>query len=144
MASITSANAIMMLSITSLYPVPQQIQGFSTDDVFAVDALDSAEVMMGVDGRLSSGFKFVPIKLSIHLQADSNGNPIFDNWWAAQQQAKDNFPAGMIISLPAIAMQYQLNRGFLTGYPPIPDAGKTLKPRKYEITFESFNYAPVV
>ena len=83
MASITSANAIIMLTIPDLFPAPQQLQGFAADDVYGVNDLKSAEVLMGVDGKLSGGFVFVPIEWSISFQADSPSLDIFDQWWTA-------------------------------------------------------------
>lgn len=142
MSSITSANAVYMLSISSLYVIPQQIQGFSADDIFSTDPLESAEVMMGVDGVLSAGFVYVPIKQSIMLQADSASNDIFDYWWTAQQQQKDIYFANATVTLISIGTKYQLTNGVLSTYPPIPDAGKTLKPRRYAITWERVTPSP--
>lgn len=137
MASITSANAVFMLSIPSLYVVPQQLQGFSADDIFSTDPLESAEVSMGVDGHLAAGFVYVPIKQNIMLMADSASNDIFDNWWTAQQQIKDLYFANALVTLTSISKKYTMTRGVLTTFPPLPDAGKTLKMRRFGITWES-------
>lgn len=137
MGSITSANAVYALSIASLYNTAQQLQGFSADEIFSTDPLESAEVLMGVDGILSAGFIFVPVKQMINLQADSPSNLIFQNWWASQQVAKDVYIASGIITLPSISTKFTLSQGYLTTYPATPDAGKTLKPRKYGITWQS-------
>lgn len=136
MASITAANAVFMLGITSVFPSPQQLQGFSADDIFGTDPMESAEVSMGVDGRLSGGFVFVPVKQGISLQADSISNQLFDNWFTAQQTAQDTFIANATVLLPGLGKKWTLTRGFLTTYPPIPDAGKLLKPRRFGITWE--------
>lgn len=134
--SITAANAIFFLAITNLFPVPQRLQGFAADDVFSTDALESAELLMGVDGQLSGGFVFVATRQSITLQADSPSSFMFDEWWSAQQVAKDLFQANGIVMLPSINRKATMNKGFLTSYPPIADAGKTLKPRKFTITWQ--------
>ena len=65
MSSITSANAIFLLSISGLYSVPQQLQGFAADDIFDVSGVSPGEVMMGVDGKLSGGFVYNPVSMSI-------------------------------------------------------------------------------
>lgn len=137
--TITSANATIMLAIASVFPTPQQLQGFAADDIFNTDALSSAETLMGVDGRLSAGFVFVPIVQGYTLQADSDSNDLFDQWYQAQQTARELFPASGIVLLTSIGKKWQMNRGFLTTFPPIPDGGKYLKPRKYGITWESVN-----
>lgn len=137
MASITGATAIVMLSVPGLFPVPQQLQGFAADDVFDTDTLESAEVLMGVDGRLSGGFVFVPVKQNYKLQADSPSIFFFDSWWSAQQQAQEVLPANGLVLLIATNAKYTLTRGFLTGYKPMPDIKKLQQPRPFAITWQS-------
>lgn len=142
-SSITSANAVLMLSINSLYPVPQQLQGFAADDIFDMGDMSIAETSMGVDGKLSAGFVFVPVPQSITLQADSDSNLIFDAWFAAQKAAREVYRANGIVRLSALGMSYTLTNGVLTGYKPIADAKKMLQPRKYSIVWESVIGAPL-
>ena len=134
--SITSANATFLLGIADVFPVPQQLTQFAADDLFDTEAIDSAEVRMGVDGSLTAGFVFVPVKQTITLQADSPSCALFDAWWAAQQVAKDVFSAFGIVILPGLGTKWALTNGFLTSYKPIPDAKKLLEPRKFGITWE--------
>lgn len=142
MATLTSANSALSLQIAGLYPVPQSIQGYATDDAFAVDDVAPVEVMMGVDGKLSGGFTPYPTKLHITLQADSASNAIFDNWLAAQSAAKETYIANAAISLPGTGDKFIFTRGFLTGGSPMAGAKKVLQSRKFEITFESVSKAP--
>jgi hypothetical protein len=135
--SITAANAVLMISIPGLFPVPQQIQGFAADDVYDVEAIESAEVSMGVDGRMTAGFVYVPVKQSFTLQADSASAFIFDTWWATQQQAKDVFYASGSTVLPSLGSKWIQTKGALTSFKPVPDAKKLLQPRKFTITWES-------
>lgn len=137
MASLTASNSVIMLSITGLFPIPQQLQGFAADDVFDTDVLESAEVLMGVDRRLSGGFVAVPVKQNYSLQADSLSIFVFDTWWSAQQQAGDVFTANGLVVLPAVGKKWTMSRGFLTGYKPTPDVKKLLQPQKFSITWES-------
>jgi len=136
MPSISSSNAVYLLSIPSLYPVPQQLQGFSADEIFATDPLESAEAIMGLDGIASYGFRYVFVKQTISLQADSASNVVFDTWWSSTQQIKDVFLASGSITLPSVGLKYSLTNGALTTYQPISDAGTTLKPRKFGITWQ--------
>ena len=135
--SITAANAVLMISIPGLFPVPQQIQGFAADDVYDVEAIESAEVSMGVDGRMTAGFVYVPVKQSFTLQADSDSTFIFDTWWSTQQQAKDIFYASGTTVLPSLGSKWIQTKGALTSFKPVPDAKKLLLPRKFTITWES-------
>ena len=55
MPDITSSSAVFMLSVPLVFPVPQQLQGFSTDDAFDTDSVEPGETKMGVDGIFSAG-----------------------------------------------------------------------------------------
>lgn len=142
MKSITSPNAILMLAIVGIYTVPQQLQGFTADDVTDIADINSAELSMGVDGKLSGGFVHVPVQQGIMLQADSDSNDLFDVWHSSQQAAGELFFASGIIRLPSLQKSYALTRGILTGYKPMADVKKTLQPRKYQITWQSVLAAP--
>lgn len=133
--SLTAATAVYILSITDLFPVGQQLQGFAADDVFSTEQVPSAEVLMGVDSRLSGGFIYAPVVQTIMLQADSDSNFIFDQWWAVQQQQQEAFIANAIVMLKAVGSKWNLTRGFLTQYKPIPDAKKILQARQFQITW---------
>ena len=143
MKSITSANAILMLGILDLFPVPQQLQGFAADDVTDLSDLAPAETMMGVDGKLSAGFVFVPVQQGIMLNADSDSNDLFDAWYAAQQAAREIYYASGILRLTSVNRSFVLTKGVLSSYKPAPDVKKVLQPRKYSITWQSCVGAPV-
>lgn len=132
-----------MLSISSLYVVPQQLQGYAVEDVFDIDPLEIAETMMGVDGHLSAGYVNVPTKQGITLMADSNANIIFDNWYISQKQLQDVYFANGSITLPSLGVVYTLTRGVLTTYQPAPNGKKVLQPRKHVITWESMTPSPI-
>ncbi|OIQ97216.1 hypothetical protein GALL_207700 [mine drainage metagenome] len=137
MASISAANSVVMLAITGLYTVPQQLQGFSADDVFDAEAVSDVEVLMGVDGTLSAGYVPQPVKQSITFQADSASILMFEAWSAAQKAAGDVYFAQGLVTLPGVGRIYTCSRGVLSSYSPLPTAKKLLQPRKFGITWES-------
>jgi hypothetical protein len=141
--SITSANAIFMLSVVGLYDTPQQLQGFAAEDIFDTPAIAPAETMMGVDGALSAGFVYVPIQQSIALMADSASNDLFEQWYAAQVAVSELFRCTGVIRIPSLGKSYQMANGVLTSYPTIADAKKVMQPRKYGITWESVTGVPI-
>ncbi len=141
--TITAANAVFMLSVPGLFNAPIQLQGFSADDVFDTEAVEPAEIMMGVDGFMSAGFVFVPIKQSVTLQADSDSNDIFETWYANNSPPNDLFVANGSVILKSIRKSYTMTRGVLTSYPSISDAKKVLQPRKYGITWNRVQPAPL-
>jgi hypothetical protein len=142
MATLTSANSALSLQIAGLYPVPQSLAGFATDDAFAVDDVAPVESVMGVDGKISFGYTPYPTKLHITLQADSASNDIFDNWISAMQASREVYIANAAISIPGTGKKYILTKGALTGGNSMPGAKKTLQGRKFELTFESCTPAP--
>lgn len=141
MGSITAANAVIFLSLPPIFPVPQQIQGFSADDVFGITAIEPAEVQMGIDGVQSAGFVFVSKKWAITLQADSLSNDFFDAWIQAQELILDTYRATAVVILTSIGKKWAMTNGVLTSYPPMPEAKKVLQPRKYEMTWEKISVA---
>lgn len=136
MATITAANAVLMLSVDNLFPAPIQIQGFSADDVFNTDDIDNAETAMGVDGILSAGFIFTEIKWYVTLQADSPSAVLFDNIYSAEQQIVEKYRIQGIVRLPSVGMKWVMKNGVLSTYKPMPDGKKVLQPRKFGITWE--------
>jgi hypothetical protein len=141
MSSITSANATLTITIPGIYNTGQLLQGYSAEDIFGMDAIDPAELSMGIDGNLSAAFIFVPTKQGIHLQADSPSNAIFEAWRAAEVQAVEKYAASLVVALPAIKKIYTCLTGYMTSYPQISDGKKMLQPRKYEITWQTVNVA---
>ena len=143
MSSITSANSILMLGVTSLFAVPQQIQGFATDDMFDFDVMERAEAQMGVDGRLTGGWVAVPLSGSLSLQGDSPSNDFFDAWNGAQVAQRDIYYGFGTLTLPSLGKKYTFPKGILRTFQPIVSAGKTFKPRKFAITREGYTPAPI-
>jgi hypothetical protein len=141
--TITSANSIIMLSILGLFPVPQQLQGFSADAGFSTEAFASVETVMGVDGNMSAGWVPVEKKMSIMIMPDSPSILIFDAWYAAQEAARELFFAEGVIILPAVAREFTMLKGVMSTYMPIPEIGKVLKARTFGITFQSILPAPI-
>jgi hypothetical protein len=141
--NITAADAVITLQIPPIYTRPVQIQGFAPDSVFDVPTLKSSEVLMGVDGKKSSGFVFVPVPMTITLMADSLSNRVFDDWWRNNQANKTDYEASGLILLPGVATKWTQVKGSLTGYKPVPQAGRILRERTYEITWESILPSPV-
>ncbi len=140
--TLTAANAVILLQIEGLYPTPQQLQGFAADDVFGSESVSPTEAVMGVDGNMSAGFVFNPVRQNFSLQADSASNAIFENWFATLQKAREVYFASGIIVLNAVKRKYSMTRGTLTSYPPTPDARRILQSRRYQITWQRVEPAP--
>lgn len=141
--NITSANAVYTLLIPNVLLAAVQIQGFAADDIFDTEPLEAAEISMGVDGNLSAGFVFVPVQQGITLQADSASNDVFDLWRAQEYANKTKYFASGLVKLPAIGKKWTMVNGVLRTYPVTPNAGRTLKPRKFMITWQNMFPQPI-
>lgn len=141
--TLTNANSVLMLAVAGIFPVPQQLQGFSTDDMFSSPDVAPAEVVMGVDGKLSAGYTPYPTVMDITLQADSPSCSLFDTWKTAQDTAREVFFADMTIVLPGTGQKFAATHGALTSASPMPSGKKVLQPRKWQITFEHVTPSPV-
>lgn len=143
MTSITAANAIIMLTIPGLFPVPQRIQGFSAENVYDAADREVAETAMGVDGKLSAGFVFTPVDQNFTLMADSESAFIFEQWDLQMRNNRDVFPANGETTLLSVNRKYVSTRGFLVTTSPLATAARTLQPRKFMIRWQSVTPNPI-
>ena len=138
-STITSANSVFTLVVAGLFPAPVQLKGYASDKAFTTEAVDLAEVQMGVDGRMTAGFVPNPVKQTITLQADSPSKDIFTAMIQTMKTAREVFYISGFIALPSTGESFTLTRGILTNAKQIPDAQKVLQPVDYVITWESVN-----
>jgi len=135
--TITSANSVFTVVVPGLYPVPVQLQGYSSDTAFTTESVQLAEVQMGVDGRMTGGYTPMPVKQTITLQADSPSKDVFSTIIQAIKTAREIFYISASVTLPSTGESFTMRRGILTVGKQIPDAAKVLQPVQYEITWES-------
>ena len=143
MADITSANAVFIISVPLILPVPTQLQGFAADDVFDMDDVDATVTMMGVDGNLSGGMVFAEKPMNIAFMADSPSIDFFEAWNQMQQANMAAYPAQANVTLTSIGKSYQLVKGFLARTAPVPSAKRVLQPRKFRITWQAVLPLPI-
>lgn len=141
--TLTTANSSFALQVDGLFPVPVNIKGYATDDMFSTGEVDTSETMMGTDGKLSGGYVFVERTFTFTLQADSESNDVIDAWIAAEAAAKEKLIANGIVILTGLTKKFVMTRGFLGSHVPMAEAKKTAQPRKFTIKFESILPAPV-
>jgi hypothetical protein len=137
--TITSANSVFTIVIPGLFPAPVQLHGYASDKAFTTEAIDLAEVQMGVDGRMTAGYTPNPTKQTITLQADSPSKDIFTALIQATKTAREVFYISGSIALPSTGESFTLTRGILTNTKQLPDAQKVLQPMDFVITWESVN-----
>jgi len=142
MSTLTTANSAATLVVRGLFPVPQALQGYSTDDSFSAEDVKPGEVQMGVDGKLSAGYVPYPTEISFTFQADSRSTQMFDIVLGAQVAAKEMFIFDGTLILQGTGEKFAMTTGYLTSASPMSSSKKMLQPRKFTITFESVTKAP--
>lgn len=143
MSTLTTANSAFSLAVRGLFPVPQALQGYATDDSFAVDDVSPGEVQMGVDGQLSAGYVPYPTTMIFTFQADSKSVDMFDTVLEAQKANKEMFIFDGTGIIQGTGAKYAMTKGYLTSATPMSTGKKILQSRKFTITFENVSKAPV-
>lgn len=143
MASLTSADAIITLTVAGLFDTPVQLQQFAAEDIFDMPSVTHAEVVMGADGVQSSGFVWTSRVQNFALQANSPSCQLLDEWINAEEQAVDTFRADGTITLRGTGQVWTMTNGTLTTFNQIPDAKKILQPRKFAISWNRVSAAPL-
>lgn len=137
--TITSANSVFTISVAGLFPVPQQLQGYSAERAWESETVELSESQMSVDGRKTSGFVFNMVTQTVSFQADSPSKQIFISIMNAMKAAREVFYISGTIDLPSTGESFICTRGTLKSAKPLPDAGKVLQPMSYVIEWESIN-----
>ena len=143
MATITSANSVFMLGVAGLFNVPVKIQGYSADDAFTAEEVTFMEKYMGIDGKLSAGFTPYITQLDFTLQADSASNDVLDAIIAAEKVTREKLVLNATIIIPSTGRIYAFTTGYLDKGSVMPNAQKTLRPRKFSLAFQDLSVAPV-
>jgi hypothetical protein len=134
---LTSADVVATITITGLYPVPQQLQEFAVEDIFGVDKVTRAEAVMGADGKAAFGYIPSLKKITFKFMATSKSLDIFEALAGAEDVAKKVYRIDGTILIPALGKSYTLTNGTMTASNIMPDAKKTLQSQDVELTFES-------
>jgi len=141
--SITSANAVILLTVPGIIPVAVQLSAFAADDIFDSDEVDMAETKMGVDGKLSGGLVFAKTPWNVTFQADSPSIAMFEAWDGYQQSNTEVFPGQAVVTLTGVGRAYTMINGYLVRGKRLPDAKRLLEPRKFRIDWQQIIPVPV-
>lgn len=154
MGSISNANSSLVITprlagaLSGLLPALAgagiNVQGYSSDDAFATEAVDIAETHIGVDGLMSAGYLPRLNKMSITLSPDSITLPVFNALVGVQDQIKELILLDGILTLQSINTTFALINGVMSRITPIPPGKKVLNPVSYELTWWQITPAPMV
>lgn len=134
--NITAANAIYMITAPPLYPTPQQLQGWGVAEAFDTEQAEAAEVQIGVDGFVASGWlPRVTRQTLTFLAAATQSIDLFEQITMAQDQLRINFSLSGQVTIIATGRKYNLPDGTLTRIQALPNARRVLDHRRFEIVW---------
>ena len=110
---ITSATATLILTVENLYPAGVKIEGFSTDNSFAMDDDTIAETHRGVDGKMTSKTNMTVLETS------------------------------MQITVPALGKEFSLKNGVMISGHPVPSGEKVLGNTAWTFHFGKFESSSI-
>jgi hypothetical protein len=141
--TITAADSTFAISCADLVIAATLIEGYAADAAFSIDAVDTAETTLGVDGKLSAGWIPRSYSQTVTLQADSPSRPLFDLIVGAQDANRTIYRLGGVITLPGNKYTFTFSRGVLKNYSVMPNAQKTLQPMPFIIEWETVYAIPI-
>lgn len=141
--TITSADATFVLSSADFALAAVILEGYAADAAFTTDNADTAETVLGVDGKLSAGWVPRSYNQTITLAADSPSRSLFDSLVGAQDAARTIYRLNGVITLPGNQYSYSMTRGVLKNYSAIPSAQRVLQPMTFVIEWESILPVPI-
>ena len=133
--TITSANAVITLSVPDVFDAPFQLQGFMTEDAWDTDETEPVQSRIGVDGVKSDGFTPFLTPQTFHFQADSLTIDLFEQWLAQMKSAREVFRASGTMLLTSTGKLYAMSRGSMTRIKQTPDGKKVLEGQAFQITW---------
>lgn len=135
---ITSANA--SLTITSPTAGNCNVTKFAADGLLDAEPRTLAETRMTLDGNLVAGYVPAIRRVTIHLEATSNGIPFLMGLKLTSDAAKSPIPVILTVTVPSQGKRY-VATGFMTQCPEMPNLGTTVQPMDF--VFECQDIVPV-
>jgi hypothetical protein len=141
--TITSADSTFVISSADFALPATILEGYAADAAFAMEAAQTAETAMGVDGVLSAGWVPRAYVQTVTLQADSPSRDVFDAIVQAQDAERTIYRINGVITLPGNQRSFSLVRGVVTQHQAMPDAQRVLQATAYQITWQRVLPVPI-
>ena len=134
---ITSADTVITMTASTIFPAPVTFKDFAVEDIFGTDEVQRSEVQMGASGTLVAGYVPQAKTFTVSFLATSETIDIMETLQGAQEVAKAVYRLDGTVRIPATGKSYTLTNGYLVSSKSMPDAKKTLQAQSYKFTFES-------
>lgn len=141
--TITSADAVLVLSSRDLSLAATQIQGFAADAMWTMGDTEVVQTVRGADGRLSAGFVYGDYSMVITLMPDSDSDLVFDAAMTGAVSGTAVYRIDGVLTLPSNGRVYNMTRGVVTAGRIMPDGQRVLQPRTWTIMWERVQPVPI-
>lgn len=142
--SLTSSNGVLAMYPVGLLTIPQQITGFTAEDIFDSENIVNSELVVGLHNKVVSGWLPNVVKQKVTLMANSSSNLLFEAWYATEQAKRKKLKAIGVWTPFNLGMIYLLYNGTLTSYSAMAGAKRLMQPRSYEITWQDVIALPTI
>lgn len=140
--TITSANAVLTITCPAVFPIPQVIEGFATEDAWSIAPYETARAFKGVDGKKSAAFVPANKEMDIHLQADSLSRLVFQQILGVMTATREIVLFDGNLVIPSTSEVWEFTNGNLGPNVPGPPSGKkTLEPTTWQVTWDDIQPA---
>ena len=140
LGNITSADAVVIMRVETIYPTGVELTGFATDSMWDVAQQVMAEVKQGADGQTYAGWIPQLKEITFHLESPSPARGYLQNVAATQEKNKTVYATELEITLPALKERFKLYSGALQAGQPIPTAAATLQAGDWVFKFGKVDY----
>jgi hypothetical protein len=134
--NITSASAVSILTVDSLFPAGIELQQYATDQAIGSDSLQVAETRMGVDGKMVAGYVPGIIIVNISLEASSPSTEMLNQLYDAMVVGKTIYMCKLVSTVESINTVFTWFDGVLHTATPVPAQKKVLDPTAWTFHFE--------
>lgn len=140
---ITSANAVLVLTVDELFPSGIQLQQFATDQSFSLEDTEMTVTRLGVDGKMVGGWVPSEKRVTIMLEASSPSHESLFQIWAASEANRKPYPCTLVATLPSIGKVYTWSGGFMTNATPAASAKQVLDPTTWQFHFANLEVSDI-
>ena len=131
--NITSADAIMTLTISDLWGAPITLENWASDRGWDVGELEMAETQMSIDGKLNRGWVPRAITQTITFSAASASIIYLELLMTSQTQSRSLYTIGGELTLKSTGRKYTFTDGCLLTGSVAPNGGTVLENRTFSI-----------
>ena len=143
LGNITSANAVIVMTVEDLFPAGVRLEQFATDQALDGDDHEYAQARMGVDGQLGAGYVPNPWNVTVMLEASSPSLKVMQAVAQAMRTNRRTYEISFTVTIPSLKQVHTYRDGVLQSGKDLPAIKKTLDPTSWRFVFGKFNQSGI-